>query len=65
MDTGGAMEYEVTEHRPGTHSYQKLKRELREYNRTHPKEPEPMPSGWWIAPGLVVAILVVVALVAL
>ena len=50
---------EVAEHRM---SLAEKKRFLREYNKAHPKQ---MPSGWWIAPGLLVAVLVVVALVAL
>jgi len=59
------MEYQVTEHRPGTKTYAALKRELREYNRTHPKEPEPMPSGWWIAPGLLVAVIAITVAISL
>ena len=40
-----------------------LKREMKEYNRTHPKRTEPMPSGWWIVPGWIMAILLIVLLV--
>lgn len=49
----------VEEHRPGTRSHLAMKKILREYNRTHPKPDERWPSGWWIAPGLMVAILAV------
>lgn len=53
---------EVQEHRPGTKSYAVLRRELRSYNRTHPKLGKPLPHGWWILPGLMVgaALLILV-----
>lgn len=58
------MEYQVTEHRPGTKTYAALRRELREYNRSHPKPVNPMPHGWWIAPGLLVAVLGIITAIA-
>ena len=47
-----------------TPEHEAMRRELRAYNRSHPKLTKPMPHGWWIAPGLLVAV-VVIALVSL
>lgn len=53
----------VEEHQPGTKSYSVLRRELRSYNRTHPKLGKPLPHGWWILPGLMVgAVLLILVL---
>ena len=37
---------------------------IRAFNKAHPKLPEPMPSGWWIAPGLIAAMVALIAVLA-